>query len=184
MSTTPLALSETLYGMLAEFSTAEALKAAAEAARAAGYTRIEAYSPFPVEGLAEATGLRRNGVAPIVLAGGLAGGIGGYLMQWYSAVVSYPINSGGRPLHSWPEFIPVTFETTVLGAALAAVAGMLLLNGLPRLHHPIFNVREFDLASRNRFFLCLRGGEPQFALDAAREFLRGLEPLGVWEVPE
>jgi hypothetical protein len=176
-------MSETLYGLMAEFATPENLKAAAEQARAAGYRRVEAYAPFPVEGLAEATGMKRNWVPPIVLAGGLAGGLGGYFMQWYSAVVSYPINSGGKPPHSWPEFIPVTFELTVLCAALAGVLGMLLLNGLPRLYHPVFNVREFDLASRNRFFLCLRSGEPKFAAGSARDFLRGLQPIGIWDVP-
>jgi hypothetical protein len=170
-----------LYGVLAEFASAEALLEAARQARAAGHRRIEAYSPFPIEGLAEAIGMRRNWVPPIVLGGGLVGGIGGYFMQWYSAVISYPINSGGKPLHSWPEFIPVTFELTILVAALAGVAGMLFLNGLPRLHHPVFNVREFDLASRNRFFLCLRSDEPSFA--SARGFLQDLKPLGLWDVP-
>ena len=166
-----------LYGVMAEFRTAEALLQAVRKAREAGYRRVEAYSPFPVEGLAEATGMKRNWVPPIVLAGGLAGGLGGYFMQWYSAVVSYPINSGGKPPHSWPEFIPVTFELTVLVAAIAGVLGMLFLNGLPRLTHPVFNVREFDLASRNRFFVCIRA-------DGARDFLRTLEPIGVWDVPE
>jgi ActD protein len=169
-----------LYGVMAEFASAEALVAAVRKAREAGHAEVEAYSPFPIEGIAEATGLRRNWVPAIVLGGGLAGGIGGYFMQWYSAVLSYPINSGGKPPHSWPEFIPVTFELTVLVAAIAGVIGMLALNGLPRLYHPVFNVREFDLASRNRFFICLRGAEPQ----AAREFLRTLQPLGVWDVPQ
>lgn len=168
-----------LYGVMAEFASADALLAATRAAREAGYAKVEAYAPFPVEGLAEATGFRRNWVPPIVLAGGLVGGIGGYFMQWYSSVISYPINSGGKPPHSWPEFIPVTFELTILIAALAAVAGMLLLNGLPKLYHPVFNVREFDLASRNRFFLCLPGSER----DKANEFLSSLQPLGVWDVP-
>ena len=167
-----------LYGLMAEFRTADELLHAVRKAREDGYRRVEAYSPFPVEGLAEATGMKRNWVPPIVLAGGLAGGIGGYFMQWYSAVISYPINSGGKPLHSWPEFIPVTFETTVLVAALAGVAGMLLLNGLPKLYHPVFNVPQFDLASRNRFFLCVRSGE-----ESVRRFLEELQPLGVWEVP-
>jgi Protein of unknown function (DUF3341) len=169
-----------LYGVMAEFASAEALLAAVRQAREAGHASVEAYSPFPIDGLAEATGFRRNWVPAIVLAGGLAGGIGGYFMQWYSAVVSYPINSGGKPPHSWPEFIPVTFELTVLVAALAGVIAMLALNGLPQLYHPVFNVREFDLASRNRFFLCLRADEPH----AAREFLRILRPLGVWDVPQ
>jgi hypothetical protein len=164
------------YGVLAEFATPEKLLEAAHKARGAGYAGIEAYSPFPIEGLAEATGMRRNWVPAIVLGGGVIGCIGGYFMQWYSAVISYPINSGGRPPHSWPMFIPVTFELTVLIAALAAFAGMLFLNGLPRLTHPVFDVREFDLASRNRFFLCVRA-------DGARDFLRTLEPIGIWEVP-
>ena len=168
-----------LYGVMAEFAGAERLLAAARTAREAGYEGIEAYSPFPIEGLAEATGFRRNWIPAIVLAGGLAGGIGGYFMQWYSAVLSYPINSGGKPPHSWPEFIPVTFELTVLVAAIAGVVGMLALNGLPRLYHPVFNVREFDLASRNRFFLCLRHADPE----SARNFLRALEPLRTWDVP-
>jgi len=166
---------------MAEFASADALLEATRKARAAGYTEVEAYSPFPIEGLADATGMERNWVPPIVLGGGVVGCVGGYFMQWYSAVVSYPINSGGRPPHSWPEFIPVTFELTVLVAALAGVAGMLLLNGLPRLSHPMFNVREFDLASRNRFFICLRSDDLQF--ESARNFVRQLEPLGVWEVP-
>ena len=177
-------MSAQLYGLLAEFTSAEALLAATRKAREAGYSRVEAYSPFPVDGLAEATGFKRNWVPAIVLGGGLAGGIGGYFMQWYSAVISYPINSGGKPPHSWPAFIPVTFELTVLFAALAGVAGMLFMNGLPRLHHPVFNVKQFDLASRNRFFLCLRSGTPEFAPATAREFLRSLQPLGVWEVPQ
>ena len=167
-----------LYGVMAEFAHGEALLAAAGRAREAGY-HVEAYSPYPVEGLADAVGLRRNWVPSIVFAAGLLGGIGGYFMQWYSAVISYPINSGGKPLHSWPEFIPVTFELTVLAAAIAGFIAMLLLNGLPRLHHPVFNVREFDLASRNRFFLCLVG----VPSSSAREFMQTLEPLGIWEVP-
>ena len=165
------------YGYLAEFKTAEALLDAARRAREAGYANVEAYAPFPVEGLADAVGFKRNYVPAIVLAGGLVGGIGGYFMQWYSAVISYPINSGGKPLHSWPEFIPVTFETTVLCAAVIGFLGLLFLNGLPRLHHPLFDVPEFDLASRNRFFLCLSH------TDKTKTFLETLEPMGIWEVP-
>jgi hypothetical protein len=169
-----------IYGVMAEFKHAEALVAAAARAREAGYEGVEAYSPYPVEGLAETIGFRKNRVPLIVFMSGLAGGVGGYFMQWYSAVISYPINSGGKPLHSWPEFIPVTFELTILAAAVIGFIGMLVLNGLPKLYHPLFNVREFDLASRNRFFLCLRGVEP----GPAREFMKTLEPLGIWDVPQ
>ncbi|HET9651107.1 MAG TPA: DUF3341 domain-containing protein, partial [Usitatibacter sp.] len=143
-----------IYGLMAEFASAEALLAAARRAREAGFEHAEAYSPFAVDGLADALGFSGSRVPLATLAGGILGGAGGFFLQWYSAVIDYPINSGGRPLNSWPEFIPVTFELTVLGAALAAVAAMLVANGLPRLRHPVFNVREFELATRNRFFLC------------------------------
>jgi hypothetical protein len=168
-----------LYGLMAELRTPEELLAAARRAREAGFARVEAYAPFPVEGLGEAVGFTKTRVPLATLLGGIAGGLGGFFLQWYSAVIDYPINSGGRPLDSWPEFIPVTFETTVLGAAIFAVAAMLLGNGLPRLRHPVFNVREFELATRNRFFLCLRGEEGE----AARTFLAQLRPMRVLEVP-
>lgn len=173
----------TPYGLMAEFGSAEALLAAARRAHAAGYRRVEGYSPFPVEGLAEAIGFEKTRVPLATLVGAIAGGLGGFFLQWYSAVVDYPVNVGGRPLDSWPEFIPVTFETTVLFAALAAVAAMLVANGLPRLHHPVFDVREFDLATRNRFFLCLRGDDPRFEPAPARRFLEALAPMRVMEVP-
>jgi hypothetical protein len=164
-----------IYGTLAEFASSDLLLESVKKAKDAGY-EVEAYSPFPIEGLADAIGFRENRVPLIVLLGGLAGGIGGYFMQWYSAVISYPINSGGRPLHAWPSFIPATFELAVLGAALAGAIGMLALNGLPRLRHPLFEIPEFDLASRNRFFLCIRS-------ESARSFLEKLEPMRIWEVP-
>lgn len=170
-------------GLLAEFPSVETLCAAARAARAGGYTRAEAYSPFPIEGLAETLGMRRGWIAPAALAGGLLGGSGVYLLQWYAAVVDYPIDVGGRPLHSWPAFIPATFEMTILGAALAAVLAMLVLNGLPRLYHPLFEVEEFELASRNRFFLYLPARDPVFAGAPARALLDALDPLLVCEVP-
>jgi hypothetical protein len=172
-----------LYGLLAEFATADALLEAARRAYDAGYRNIEAFSPFPVEGLADAIGFHSHRVPLLTFLGGVVGGLGGYLMQWYAAAVDYPINVGGRPLHSWPSFIPITFELTVLGAALFAAFGMLALNGLPRLFHPLFAVPEFELASRNRFFLCLRAGEPGFDADQAREMLAGLDPLKISEVP-
>jgi hypothetical protein len=128
-------------------------------------------------------GLTQNRVPLMTLLGGIAGGVGGYFMQWYSAVISYPINVGGRPLHSWPAFIPATFEITILGAALTAVLAMLVQNGLPRLYHPLFEVEEFELASRNRFFLCLPAHDPVFAPGPARALLEERSPLLLREVP-
>ncbi len=182
-ATAPARAAPSTYGVLAEFATADALLRAARAARDAGEFAIEAYTPFPVEGLADALGFRRNGVAKAALVGGVAGGVGTYVMQWYSAVISYPINVGGRPLHSWPSFIPPTFEITILGAALAAVVAMLAANGLPRLHHPLFDVPMFDLATRNRFYLCLRAGGRPFDAQRARDWLAAFEPIAVCEVP-
>ena len=173
-----------MYGLMAEFASAEALVAAARRARAQGYARIEAYAPFPVEGLAEAVGFTRSRVPLAVLLGGIAGGLGGYFLQWYSAVVHYPENIGGRPLDSWPEFIPVTFELVVLGAALAAFVAMLAANGLPRLRHPVFGAPHFDLATRNRFFLCVLAADPRYEEKGARRFLEELEPMRVVEVAQ
>ncbi|MGE5468695.1 MAG: DUF3341 domain-containing protein [Ignavibacteria bacterium] len=169
-----------LYGVLAEFATADALLAAAAAATREGH-RVEAYAPFPVDGLPEAVGFTRNRMPLIAFLGGLAGGAATYAMQWYSAVVSYPINVGGRPLHSWPAFMPATLAVTILGAALAVLAGMLIANGLPRLRHPLFEVREFDLATRNRFFLCLRA-DLEGDAERARRFLAEQPALRTWEV--
>ena len=172
-----------IYGLLAEFPSADSLCAAARHAREHGYTRVEAYSPFAIEGLDEIVGADKGWIAPLTLLGGLLGGAGTYFLQWYAAVVDYPINIGGRPLHSWPAFIPATFEITILGAAVAAVLAMLVLNGLPRLHHPLFEVEEFELASRNRFFLCLPARDPVFAPGPARDLLQELRPLLLCEVP-
>jgi hypothetical protein len=171
------------YGLLAEFKTAEDLVEAAKQTRTAGYRRIEAYSPFPVEGLVEAVGSYKDRIPLITLIGGILGGAGGYFMEWYSAVIAYPVNQGGRPYHSWPSFIPVTFELAVLGAALAAFFGMLVLNGLPRLYHPLFNVPEFELASRNRFFLFVRHDDGHYDPQGTRDFLLSLRARQVTEVP-
>lgn len=171
------------YGLLAELSTADALLEAVRKAREQGYRQIEAYTPFSVEGLADALALPPTRVPLITLIGGIIGGAGAFFMQWYSAVVSYPINSGGRPLNSWPAFIPATFELAVLGAALAAFGGLLILNGLPQLRHPLFEVDEFHLASRNRFFLCIRAGDPKFSLEDTREQLQALSSARVLVVP-
>jgi hypothetical protein len=168
---------------MAEFASADALLAAARAAREAGFARIEAYSPFPIEGLAEAIGFEASRVPRWTFVGALLGGAGAYFLQWYSAVVDYAIDVGGRPFHSWPMFVPVTFEMTVLGGALAAVLALFVGNGLPNLHHPVFEAPDFDLASRNRFFLALRSDDPAFDGARAARWLDTQQPLRRFEVP-
>lgn len=170
------------WALMAEFAGAQALVEAARAAHAAGYLRAEAYAPFAVEGLPQALHLRPRGIAAACLAGTVLGAAGGYFMQWYAAVVSYPIDIGGRPLHSWPMFVPVSFSLAMLCGALAAVGAMLWRAGLPRLYHPVFHASDFDLATRNRFFLCLRSDDPAFDAARARALLDGLQPLQVSEV--
>ena len=172
-----------LYGLVAEFHDPTALVCAARKARESGYRRLDAYSPFPVEELTEALGMRHTKLPLLILLGGIVGSLGGYYMQYYAAVISYPINVGGRPLHSWPMFIPVTFELTILLAALTAVLGMLALNGLPMPYHPLFNVPRFALASRDRFFLCIQAIDPKFDESTTKQFLAELQPVSVEEVP-
>jgi hypothetical protein len=172
----------TLYGLVAEFDNPTALVVAANAARIEGYRRIDAYSPIPIEELHVAIGFHHTKLPLIVLIGGICGGLAGYGLQYWSSVIEYPMNIGGRPLHSWPSFIPVAFETTILGAALAAVLGMLALNGLPMPYHPIFNAPRFALASRSRFFLCIESRDPKFDRDGTQRFLESLESRGVSEV--
>jgi hypothetical protein len=172
-----------VYGLLAEFEKPEDLVTATQHAYDQGYRSMEAYTPFPVAGLAEALGFHRNGIAAIVLAGGVIGCLGGFFMLWYSAVVHFPLDVGGRPYNSWPMFIPITFELTILFASVSAVFGMLGLNGLPRPHHPVFNVPGFALASRNRFFLCLQARDPLFDADRSRQFLEAHAPRAISVVP-
>jgi Alternative complex III, ActD subunit len=172
------------YGLLAEFDTPTHLVEAANRTREAGYKKIDAYSPFPVEGLAEAIGFRHDLVPLITLIGGILGGTGGYLMQWWMAAVSYPTNVGGRPFNSWPAFIVITFEMTILFAALFAVLGMLALNGLPMPYHPVFNVPRFAFASKDRFFLIVFASDAKYEAVTTRQFLEGLEPRSISEVPD
>jgi hypothetical protein len=182
MSHTITQAPEPLYGLLAEFEQVEELLAAARQLREAGYTRVNGYTPFPVEGLPEALEMKPTRLPWIVLGGGIIGGGSAYFMQYYASVLSYPINVGGRPLHSWPSFLPITFELTVLGAAFAAFFGMLALNGLPHPHHPLFNIPEFKLASRDRFFLSILAGDPLFDRQATGALLESLA-VKVYEVP-
>jgi len=175
--------SPSIHGLAAEFATPEQLLEAARTARDQGYKRMDAYSPFPIDGLPQALGHKRTIVPLVVLIGGIVGGSGGYFMEWYANVVSYPINIAGRPLHSWPMFIPITFELTVLCAALSAFFGSFLMNRLPQPYHPIFHAQNFERASVDRFFLCIEARDEKFDSAATRKFLEGLRPLTISEVP-
>jgi hypothetical protein len=171
-----------IYGLIAEFDNPTDLVAATQRVHDYGYKDIDAYSPFPIHELDDAMRIH-NRLPFLVLCGGVVGCIGGYVFQYWAAVIDYPIPIGGRPLHSWPSFIPVTFETTVLVAALTAVLGMLAMNGLPMPYHPIFNVPRFALASRDRFFVCIEATDPKFDREATWRFLETLKPRSISEVP-
>jgi len=163
-----------IHGVMGEFDNPTDVVNAAHRAREAGYYRLDAYSPYPIEELSEAIGVHSTKMPLIVLIGGIVGGLAGYFLQFYTHVLEYPLNVGGRPFHSWPAFIPITFECTVLGAGLAAVFGMLALNGLPEPYHPVFNTPNFALASRDRFFLLIQSDDPKFDREQTADFLRGV----------
>ena len=172
-----------LWGLAAEFESPEAIIAAARILRGAGYREVRGYTPFPVEGLAEELGFERTGIAAFFLGGAVFGAGGGFFMQWFANVVHLPWNIGGRPMNSWPAFIPITFEMGILFAALTGVAAMIVRNRLPQPYHPVFNTPGFERASRDRFFLCVKATDPKFDSDGGT--LRELETLaGVVQVRE
>ncbi|HWB83327.1 MAG TPA: DUF3341 domain-containing protein [Bryobacteraceae bacterium] len=171
-----------VFGVMAEFDSPSALVNAARAVRSEGYRKFDAYSPFPIEELHEAMHLHKNKLPLIVLCGGITGGLTGYLLQYFVTVIYFPINVAGRPLHSWPSYIPITFELTILFAAISAVLGFLGLCGLPMPYHPVFNAPRFALASREQFFLCIESSDPMFDFEKTKGFLESLEPKEVCQV--
>jgi hypothetical protein len=172
----------TLHGLMAEFDNPTALVNATTRARLAGYRAMDAYSPIPIEELNDALGLKRTRLPRLVLLGGILGGLAGFSLEYWASTIAYPMNIGGRPFNSWPHFVPVMFETTVLGAALSCFVGMWALNKLPQPYHPVFNVPAFDRASSDRFFLCIEATDARFDQNDTRAFLESLRPVGVSEV--
>jgi len=173
-----------LYGLMAEFENPQDLVDAAARTREAGFTKMDAYTPYPIEALTEALDIHDHRLPAVVLGGGILGAIAGYGLCWWTSVIAYPINVGGKPFHSAPAFIIPAFETTILFAAFAAVLGMLALNGLPMPYHPVFNTPRFALASRDRFFLCIEAKDPKFDHDRTWAFLTTLKPTVVMDVEE
>lgn len=173
---------QSTYGLMAEFLSAEELLEASKRTHQAGYQKVDAFSPFPVEGLAEAIGFERTRLPIIVFCGGLLGCCGGFFLQWWPNVIGYPLNIGGKPFDSWPAFIPITFELTILFASLSATFGMLALNLLPAPYHPVFNLERFALATKDRFFLLIEAEDPKFDPEQTRQFLKELNPREVSEV--
>ena len=173
-----------LYGLIAEFGDADELLHAAEAAQHAGFTRMDAYSPFPIEELAEAVGFKKTYLPAVVLVGGLTGAATGFGLQWLTQVVDYPLIVFGRPPFPWPAYIPITFEMGILFASFSAVIGMVLMNGLPQPYHPVFNAPNFERASQDKFFLCIEARDPKFDINRTREFLQGLHARAISEVQQ
>jgi hypothetical protein len=171
-----------LHGVMGEFATPSDLVTAIEQVKSKGYTKVDAYTPFPIEEAWEALGHHKSPVPLIVLIGGIVGGLSGFFLQYWVSVIEYPLNIGGRPFNSWPSFIPVTFECTILGAVLSAVAGVFILNGLPEPYHPVFNVERFAFASRNRYFICIEAVDPQFNRDQVHQLLLDLNAVEATDV--
>ena len=172
-----------LFGLAAEFDSPEATLEATRTIASLGFSRVEAYTPFPIEGLAESLGMKRTYMARIMLVAATVGGLSGFGMQWFANVVQYRWNAGGRPPNSWPMFIPITFECAILFAAVTGVVAMFLLNRLPQPYHPMFHLERFARASRDRFFICIESTDPRFDIVRTRKVLESLEPLAVVEVP-
>jgi hypothetical protein len=178
----PVAPKKPIYGVMGSFTDHEELIHAIEGVKSEGYTKIDAYMPYPIEEVWEAIGHHKSPVPLIVLIGGIIGGLSGFFLQYWVSAIEYPINVGGRPYNSWPAFIPVTFECTILGAVLAAVAGVFIVNGLPEPYHPVFNVKSFALASRDRYFLCIEATDPKFDRQNAQLLLLSLKAMEVTDV--
>jgi len=176
--------SPAVYGLLAEFDSAQALLTAAHKVRAAGFTQTDAFSPMPIHGLAEALGFREHKVPKVTLAAGITGALAGYGLQYWTQVIAYPMNIGGRPFHAWVSFIPPAFETTILFAAFSAAISMLALNGLPQPYHPLFNHDGFKRATQNGFFLAIEATDPRFDVERTRVFLAELNAREVVAVDE
>jgi hypothetical protein len=173
-----------LYGLIAEFDDPDELVNAASKTYEAGYRNFDAYSPFPIHGLAESMGMKKTPIPLITLLGGIAGAFAGFSMQYFASVIHYPVDVGGTPFMSWPAFIPITFELTILFGAFAAFGSMLVLNGLPQHYHPVFSAKRFERASSDGFFLCIEVTDDQYDDDKTRQFLETFHPVEVSEVQE
>lgn len=177
-------MSEKLYGLMAEFDSATELVDAARAVREAGYTKTDAFSPFPIHDIDEALGIKRSILPVLVFFGGITGLMLGISLQVFVHYIDYPMNVGGRPYLSWPSFVPPAYELTILLAGFTAVFGMLFLNGLPRPYHPVFNIDRFALASREKFFLLVEAADPKYDHGETKAFMESLKPQEVFDVPE
>jgi len=173
-----------IFGLMAEFDSAQALLEAARKTVAAGFTKLEGYSPVPIEELNDVIHKRRTVLPKLVLAGGLTGMATGFTLQYWASTIAYPFLVGGRPYASWPAFVVPSYELTILFSALTAAGGMILLNGLPQPYHPVFNAPRFSLATSDKFFLVVEAVDPKYSAADTKTFLEGLGAKGVYEVPE